>query len=310
MNLSQKQNILSEIERFEKSDFVTPFSKKYKDSATFDTISAGDYTIADLLALARKSVVQLKNRLHENEWQVLPITQNLNEFGSCNIHTLLSSTISFLLNTNYNQAVNTIKPLVYYEILNGFWNPPKKIDLGIRENSLLKLEQRVELLISQAEERQKIINSTITEVEQIKTSLIKFKTDKENEFKIIKQNQNESNTILSDVKNIKTQTDNTNNLINNIKSQCDGILTKLKQVQEDVDIKQQDLKRQNEDIDATTKRLNNEIEKESVKVQDAYETVTKHRDEVAKMMGFIADGTLSHSFNRHKKEIKNSGKLN
>ena len=45
---------------------------------------------------------------------------------------------------------------------------------------------------------------------------------------------------------------------------------------------------------------------ESAKVKEAFETVTHHKDEVARMMGYIADGTLSHSFNHRKKEVTNS----
>ncbi|MBQ9884505.1 MAG: hypothetical protein IJM43_08685 [Bacteroidaceae bacterium] len=38
MNSSQKQTILNAIESFEKTDFETAFGKKYKDTATIDSI--------------------------------------------------------------------------------------------------------------------------------------------------------------------------------------------------------------------------------------------------------------------------------
>ncbi len=306
MNLSQKQNLLNAIESFEKKDFETAFAQKYKDTATIDSVSVADYSVAELFALSRKSVAQLKNRLNSDDWQVLPITQSLNEYGNANINNVVDGITNHLLSCNYSNAAALIKTLVYYEMINGFWSIPKRVDLVVREKNLSKLEQRANLTMALAEERQKKINELIEEVEKIKVALTAFKSEKETEFNALKQNQSESNTLLSEMKNLKNQADNTHSTINSINTQCDAVLKKLKEEQESVDKQQKDIYRQNEEIDATNKRLSDEIASESAKVKDAFETVTLHKEEVTKMMGYIADGTLSHSFNRRKKEITNS----
>ena len=41
-------------------------------------------------------------------------------------------------------------------------------------------------------------------------------------------------------------------------------------------------------------------------IQSGYDSVSSHVEEVRKMMGYIADGTLSHSFNKRKNNIKKS----
>lgn len=306
MNLSQKQSLLNIIEAFEKTDFEIAFANKYKDTATINSVSAADYTVAELLALSRKSVDQLKNRLNADDWQVLPISQNLNEYGIVSVNNVIVNISNYLVNCKYNNAAISIKALVYYEMLNGFWNVPKKIDLGVRENTLSKLEQRAALMMTHAEERQKKINDLIEEVEKVKEALAAFKAEKEAEFKTLKQNQSESNTLLSDIKNLKNQADNTNSAINSINTQCDAVLKKLKEEQESVGKQQKEIYRQNEEIDATNKRLSSEVASESAKVKEAFDTVTLHKDEVAKMMGYIADGTLGHSFNHRKKEVTKS----
>lgn len=306
MNLSQKQNLLNIIETFEKTDFETAFANKYKDTATIDSVLAADYTVAELLALSRKSVEQFKNRLNADDWQVLPVTQNLNEYGNVSINNTITNITNRLFSCNYNDAATSIKALVYYEMLNGFWIVPKRIDLGVRENTLSKLEQRAILMMAHVEERQKKINDLIGEVEKIKEALTTFKAEKEAEFNKLKQNQSESNTLLTDMKNLKSQADNTNSTINTINNQCDVVLKKLKEEHESVEKQQKEIYRQNEEIDATNKRLNEEVASESAKVKEAFEIVTHHKDEVAKMMGYIADGTLSHSFNHRKQEVTNS----
>lgn len=303
MNLSQKQTILNAIESFEKTDFETAFAKKYKDTATIDSISVSDYSVAELFALSRKAIEQLKNRLNSDDWQVLPLTQNLNEYGNCNINSVVINITNHLINSVYSNAAVSIKTLVYYEIINGFWYIPKRIDLGIRDSSLSKLEQKAFLMMVHIKERQNSINGLIEKIEKIKDTLTAFQVGKETEFTTLKQNQIESNKLLSDLRNLKNQAENTHASINSINTQCDAVLKSLKEEQESIDLQQKEINRQNEEIDATNKRLNNEIASESAKVKEAYEKVTNHKDEVAKMMGYIADGTLSHSFNRRKKEI-------
>lgn len=303
MNLSQKQTILNAIESFEKADFETAFAQNYKDTATIDSVSAADYSVAELFALARKSVEQLKKRLNGDDWQVLPLTQNLNEYGNASINGVVDSITNYLNRCNYNDAAISIKALAYYEMLNGFWSIPKKIDLGVRENTLSKLEQRSTLMMTHIEERQNRINGLIEEIEKIKETLAAFVKEKEEDFNTLKQNQYESNNLLSDIRNLKNQADNTHSIINSINTQCDAALKKLKEEQESVETLQKEIFRQNEEIEATNKRLSEEVASESAQVKEAFETVALHRDEVAKMMGYIADGTLSHSFNRRKQEV-------
>lgn len=55
MNISQKQQILDAIQGFKNNDFESAFAKRYTNTATVDSVQAGDYTVAELLALAQKS---------------------------------------------------------------------------------------------------------------------------------------------------------------------------------------------------------------------------------------------------------------
>lgn len=45
---------------------------------------------------------------------------------------------------------------------------------------------------------------------------------------------------------------------------------------------------------------------EAESIAHIYETTEKYKIEVSKMMGFIADGTLSHSFHQRKNDVANS----
>lgn len=306
MNLTQKQQLLNAIQTFEKDDYEVAFVNRYKDTATIDSVQAGDYTVAELFALSKKAINQLKNRLESEDWQVLPMSSNLNEYGMQNVQTLIISLTRFLITCQYPQAAQQIKALVYYEIINGFWVFPQKIDLGIRESSLAKLEQRASLMMTHIEERQNNINKLIEEVDTVKKNLIDFQQKKTNSFQALQRNQAASNQLYTEIENVRTQANIQQDTIKDITEQCNNILKKLRAEQYTALEQQKNIQQQQEEIQNANDQLKQGIDADSIKVKETYEATEKYKDEIAKMMGFIADGTLSHSFHQHKQEATKS----
>ncbi len=90
MNLTQRQNVLNLIQKFEKIDYVPLLVAKYKNQGSLDGIVIGDYSITDALSLAKRVVSQLRDRLNADDWQILPIVQNMPEYGQVNIEVSLT----------------------------------------------------------------------------------------------------------------------------------------------------------------------------------------------------------------------------
>lgn len=300
MNLTQKQQLLNAIQTFEKDDYEVAFVNRYKDTATIDSVQAGDYTVAELFALSKKAINQLKDRLESEDWQVLPMSSNLNEYGNIGLQGLILQINRTLLVCQYPQAAQQIKALVYYEIINGFWAFPKKIELGIRESSLAKLEQRASLMMTHIEERQNNINKLIEEVNTVKDNLIAFQTEKTNSFQTLQRNQVASNQLYAEIEGVRTQANNQQNTINDITAQCNNILGKLRAEQDKALEQQQNIQQQQEEIQNANDQLKKGIDADSIKIKETYEATKKYKEEIAKMMGFIADGTLGHSFRERK----------
>lgn len=301
MNISQKQQILDAIQGFKSNDFESAFAKKYSNTATIDSVQAGDYTVAELLALAQKAVLKLENRLQSEDWQILPLTQNLNEYGPVNLHSLLIHLTRHLANAMYPQSATQIKALVYYEIQNGFWTMPQKIELDIRESSLDKLEQRASLMMKHVEERQNNINHMINEVNSIKEELLKFNQEHRKEYQVIRQNQEESGRLLADIKNKEALAAREHTNITKINELCDKVLQNLQEEQNAAKKQQAEINQQNAEIQAANQQLKEEINTDLTQIRETYNETTKYKEDIAKMMGFIADGTLAHSFHEQRK---------
>lgn len=307
MNANQRQSILDAIVEFEKADFETPFKNKYKDTATFDSIVIADYSIAELFAMAKRAIAQLKEFLDNGNWQVIP-SDNISMpiYGNITLRNVIVNLTNNLKSAIYDQAAIQAKSLVYFEMRCGFWDQPKRIELGIRESSLKTLEQRAELTMSHIDARDDKVKLLIDELETKKSEIEKLINTKRQEFETLKNNQLESNNILKDIQGASKSATSELSTIETHNKKVQTILDDLETAQRKVE---EQIKTSNANITDAKSALDNfnsDAESKISKITSDYESVSDNAEEVRKMMGYIADGTLSHSFNKRKEDLKKS----
>ena len=185
----------------------------------------------------------------------------------------------------------------------GFWDQPKRIELGIRESTLKELEQRAELTMSHIDVRENKVKSLIEELENKKIEIENLIKTKRQELENLKNNQSESNTILANIKNAQNNATAGQNTIETLNGKANTIVTALKTAQERINgqIKE------NDDVitrsETALEKFNAEAAAKISQITTDYDSVSANAEEVRKMMGYIADGTLSHSFNNRKKDL-------
>ena len=311
MNSSQKQNVANAIQEFNNSEkqFEQIASSKYKDEQSIDTIIIKEYTLAEIFTSSREVIDKLSKRLEMKHWQILPQTVVTQEFGQFSLNQCIVDLRTFLMQGNYENASARLKALIYYATTNGFWQIPQKIELGIRESSLSKLEERAHLTIEHIDERAKIANNTISQLDDKVTELNQLINQKQQEFITLQNNQNQSNNILNNLTNVNKNAETHNNAVEQIKNKCNTILTDLEKKQEKVSQQQKDIDKQIETANSQLSGFETDSKEKIAAIQSGYNSVSSHVEEVRKMMGYIADGTLSHSFNKRKENIKRSEKL-
>lgn len=305
MNTSQRQSILDAIVEFENADFETPFKKNYQDTATIDNIVVADYSIAELFAMAKRAVSQLKEYLENGNWKIIP-SDNISMplYGNISLRNVVLNISNFLISAYYEQAATNIKSLVYFEMQCGFWDQPKRIELGIRESSLQSLEQRAELTMSHIDARENKVKLLIDELEVRKTEIESLINTKRQELETLKNNQAESNTILANIKNVQTNVSSSQDAIETLNGKADNIVTAIKSAQEHI----QGQIKTNEDLISQSRKslddFNADASDKITQISFDFDAVSKHTEEVRKMMHFIKDGALAHSFNDRKKTLK------
>ncbi|MBR2050132.1 MAG: hypothetical protein IJ957_05455, partial [Rikenellaceae bacterium] len=298
------QSILDAIVEFEKADFETPFKNKYKDTATFDSIVIADYSIAELFAMAKRAIAQLKEFLDNGNWQVIP-SDNIPMpiYGNITLRNVIINITNNFKSAVYEQAATQVKSLVYLEMRCGFWDQPKRIELGIRESSLKTLEQRAELTMTHIDAREDKVKLLIDELETKKSEIEKLINTKRQELETLKNNQSESNVILEKIKGAQQTATSVQSAIETLNGEANNIVTALKNAQTHI-IDQIDVNK--ETIAQSKKALedfNTDAEYKISRITSDFDSVSNNAEEVRKMMGYIADGTLSHSFNKRKEDL-------
>ena len=310
MNSTQKQNIANAIQEFNsvEKQFEEIAAQKYQKEQSIDTIIIQDYTLSEIFSYSREVIKKISDRIEQDNWQILPNNIVTQEFGQYQFYLCIVEMKNGLTQPNYDYACQRLKALISYATINGFWNVPKRIELGIRESSLTKLEERAQLTMEHIDKRAEIATTTIKQLTDKITELNKLIADKRKEFSVLQTNQTQSNNLLNDIKNFNKNAETFSATIEQTKNKCNGILTDLEKKQEKVTQQQNDIDKQIELANTNIQEFETNSKEKIDSIQSGYDSVSANVDEVRKMMGYITDGTLSHSFNERKKIIERNEK--
>lgn len=304
MNTNQRQSILDAIVEFEKVDFETPFKNKYNNTATVNTIVVADYPIAELFAIAKRAVRQLREFLENGHWQVAPSDNISSPYGSLTLRNAIVNMTAYFKSASYEHAISQLKPLVYFEMQCGFWEQPKRIDLGIRESTLKTLEERARLTMSHIDAREEIVAKLITDLEKKRKEFDDYINTKKQELETLRSNQSESNVLLEKINSTLKSATTSKDSIETLNGKANTIVTALESAQGQIKVQI----KVNDDVILESKKALDEFEAEAKTKISAittdFESVSNNADEVRKMMHFIKDGALAHSFNKRKRSIQ------
>lgn len=308
MNTTQKQNVANAIQEFNsvEKQFEEIAAKKYQSEQSLDTIIIQDYSLAEIFTYSREVINKISDRIEQDNWQILPNNIVTQEFGQYQFYLCIVEMKNGLTQPNYDYACQRLKALISYATINGFWNVPKRIELGIRESSLTKLEERAQLTMEHIDKRAETANATIAQLNEKVNELNKLIDQKRQEFATLQSNQNQSNSLLNNITNVNKNAETHNIQVEQIKNKCNTILTDLEKKQEKVTQQQNDIDKQIELANSNLQDFETNSKEKIDSIQNGYDSVSSNVEEVRKMMGYIADGTLSHSFNQRKNSIKKS----
>lgn len=304
MTFPQKQALIDELAVFDQTDYNAIFAKINADHSDIGSIMAGDYTVIELIDSSKKAMSLLRKALDGKDWQALPSTYLVPDYGQMALINVVRDIRSYLTNGKYSQAVTPLNFLISYAKCFGFWSPARNIELGIRESSLAKLEARTDAIHKHSEERSIKVENLIAEVEELKNQLIQLFNKSRSEATVLTQNTQTSNTTLAEIKGVQNNINTIHESITKVNNQCNSLLQKLNDLTQKAENFQSELRDKNNLIETTRKEIDEAVHAEAEAVKRVYEETLESENRVKELMSYISDGTLAHSFNQRKTDVR------
>ena len=217
MNTDQINSVLQIISNIEGFDIDKISETIFKDQ-DITTINVGQYRLPDYIVALKRMLKQFKIELSANGYY-LPFQYNFqNEFGSGNfqLQTDLQSLLNLLNQNNQtglNQSVSYLNRLIYFQIVNGFWDKSKIKIHKSDEIKLSELNEKLKIISEQLSVNQDNFKTQIDNLDTEKKNLSDFITQKQEELQQITNNLQTSNTITNQINQLFTTSTATNEKI-------------------------------------------------------------------------------------------------
>ena len=166
------------------------------------TINIGTYFVPDYIVALNRMLKQFKAEFVDNG-TYLPFQYNFqNEFGGGSLQQDLQSVLNCLNAKSHqqlNNSVSYINRLIYYQVVNGFWDKSKVKIHKTDEIKLSELNEKLKIISTQLSENQKSFQNQIDNLSVEKKKLQDFYTQKQQELQQVANNLQTSNNQTNQI---------------------------------------------------------------------------------------------------------------
>ncbi|MBL7766892.1 MAG: hypothetical protein JNJ58_12400 [Chitinophagaceae bacterium] len=306
MNITQRQNILNSIEQIEQLDLIELLNGQHPNEGDATKIIIGNFNAAQLIQLILRIISQLKTELNDGLGMLLPQSQNFqNDFGTVNLESDLTNLHSWLSSGDFNSASTRVESLIYYQIINGFWDKTRtKTDTTKTETEkLLKELNVIQGKLNGFIDR----NATLVQnLEKATSDVTVFLELKRQEFTTLTENQNTSTTTLQSINEVLTRaTSIEGELKTLLKNQTDSATV----VEKNIETNQNDFDTLNLELTNLQKLLTETLgtAKTDLKtIVDSKTEVENRITEAKRLLGLSADAALGGKFSLREGKVSKS----
>lgn len=303
MNINQQQNILNKIDQIEQLNLLDLLNQAYPNEGDASKIAIGNFNAAQLIQLIQRIMSQLKAELIEGLGIYLPQSQNFqNDFGEVSLERDLASIYAWLSSSDFNSASTKVDSLVYYQIINGFWDKSRiKVDNTKSETeTLLKELKVIQGKLNAFIDR----NATLVQnLEKATNDVTVFLESKRAEFTTLTENQNTSTATLQSINEVLTRaTAIEGDLKTLLKNQSDSATT----VEKNIVTNQGDFDLLNTELINLKKSLTETLGVAKTDLQLIVDSKTEMEERIAeskRLLGLSADAALGGKFSKREQDV-------
>ncbi len=303
MQNDYRTSILSYIERFRSLTPVAIIQERFPDQPDLTAVTLGPYTAATFLSLGNHAIESIEAAMTASLWHTLPASvQGHNEFGQVDVNSALTSYVDLLAQKNIDAATQQLSRLVWYCMACGIWIDDKKVKLPSR-TEVKQLADELSASAKRIAGQLESIDKASAELVERRQDLVNFTEEKKSELGDIRRGLEEAKQHVNGILSLLEQATAKNSDIASIKEQAQNVLNELNVqlgvVQKELDAFRSSATELKDQLAADAKNSKETLEK----AQALYDFVKGKEEEIIRLTGMAADGTLGTKFNARSTEI-------
>ncbi len=306
MNITQRQNILNSIEQIENLNLYELLNAQFPSEGDAQKIQIGSFNAAQLIQLLQRIASQLKAELNDGLGLILPQSQNFqNDYGAVNIETDFANFFAWLQAGDFASVATRIDSLIYYQVINGFWDKAKIKT----EKSKIDYEKLLrELLVIQGKLNGYIENNAtlVKNLEKATNDVTVFLESKRQEFTTLTENQTSSTATLQSINDVLTKATaievEIKTLLKNQTDSASNVATSIETNQSDFDTLNTTLTNLQSSLTETLGKAIIDLET----IVDSKTEIDKRIAESKRLLGLSADAALGGKFSLREGKVSKS----
>lgn len=143
----------------------------YKNEQNISKVQIDQLNIGDFISLTKRVLKQISKEINSLDGFILPYNYNIPDVGQYNLHQVINTLKSYIVNNQLSNAEKFLFWLIQYALQNGFYDkskyksyPLEEIDFFLRNHKLSLLETNLNNLKTHYDELLENIESTTKEI--------------------------------------------------------------------------------------------------------------------------------------------------
>lgn len=310
MTEQQKNTVDKSLRQLEAFD-LNELAKKVYEDKDLRTISVADFKLAEFIAMFNRAIKQLRAEIDRGSWQIMLYSYADPEQGSNHLNAIIQHMVSHLSGGyTFDNIAPQLLWLVHYQMQSGFWDKSKLRVHSIDELQFQKAQAGIELLQAEVERRVAEVDALKMTLEESQKELEEYRTQKQQEFRTITNNQHQSSELLKEIRDFQTEASTSNATITAVLEQQKLLLSdsreKLAEEQEEFTELNTALEAARGSAQSHLYELGQKDAEYAEIIRSASEKeqfILSKQKRIEELLGFAADAALGGTFSRRQGQL-------
>lgn len=300
MNISQKQTILTEIESMQSFDFDQTIISQSPENTDLNSVMFGKYNALEFKSLLHKVLKQLKTELEKGFSLWLPNQETFyNDFGQVTLDSDMANLRTYIANINHrNNAAEVLDRIIYYQIRQGFWDRSSVKIHNVDTESLTAAQQQIKLiqknLSSNLEKFNDLKSQFQTKLEEVNIFLSTKKTEMAEVNRLLTEATTSNTTITQLVSSSTNKETEIAGVLKNVNDKVTTVTENIAAYQYSFTSIETEAATLKHELDGTIATALQNLDK----AKHGIEFVDGKREEIVRLTGMAADGSLGSKFDQ------------